>query len=677
VTRLGARLLPVLAALFFVPSASADTSVNCAGLQAALTGSSAGDVIVLTDACPSMPGFTLPSHAITLKAASPGIGFDGTSDGNPILRGTNVGETTIQGLTFKNGNSTATPGGAIRIQGSSSPHIVGNDFEGNQSVSTGGAIDIGTSGSATTTITGNTFGSLATPNSAAGRGGAVSVHNSAGDLTVSGNRFVGNTGSSGGGGMEIQKFVAAGTFTISDNVFQANHLTFGDGGGLIVESQSSNIHITNNQFLENTIGPASPTVVNGHGAGLAVLNLNSSATAVSATQSGNLFDENLLQATIGNEAGGGGEWIAGVRVDSTSDTFISNTSLSPNAEGAGVGVEGLAVPGPPFNVGELHAANLVADGNRLAAGGRGAGVYAGIDDICTTPDCPSVLELNDSTVAGNCVDAGTGSAAPGIAGSGLDTLTLRNSIVYDAQAALPCGTPASVPDVSGFTAPHMSVTSSDLCAAAGGGGPVTGAGNICADPLLTNPHFGGFAETATSPTIDAGSNSLVPSGLTTDAAGDARVTDGNGDGSAVVDMGADESPARPVVIAGKDTKAPLFVIPKQKLKLGRNGRVRVRFRCTEDSRCHGTISLATAKAVVARKKAKRLKLGSARYDVAGNKTGSVSIKLSKKARRVVTRLRKLAVKVTITGTDTAGNRGKSVSRRLTLTAPKPKKRRHR
>jgi parallel beta helix pectate lyase-like protein len=675
VTRLGARLLPVLAALLIVPPASADTSVNCAGLPAALSGSSTGDVIVLTQTC-TTTAFTLPSHAITLKAASPGIGFDGTSGGNPILSGTNVGETTIQGLTFKTGSTTN--GGAIRIQGDSSPHIVGNDFEGNHASSAGGAIDIGTFGSATTTITGNTFGSLASPNSSAGRGGAVAVHNSAGDLLVSGNRFVGNTGSGGGGGMEIQKIVAAGTFTISDNVFQANHLTFGDGGGLIVESQSSNINITNNQFLENTIGPATSSIVNGHGGGLAVLNLNSSATAVSATQSGNLFDENLLQATIGNEAGGGGEWIAGVRVDSTSDTFISNTSLSPNAEGAGVGVEGLAVPGPPFNVGELHAANLVADGNRLAAGGRGAGVYAGIDDICTTPDCPSVLELNDSTVAGNCVDAGTGSAAPGIAGSGLDTLTLRNSIVYDAQAALPCGTPASVPDVSGFTAPHMSVTSSDLCAAAGGGGPVTGAGNICADPLLTNPHFGGFAETATSPTIDAGSNSLVPSGLTTDAAGDARVTDGNGDGSAVVDMGADESPARPVVIPpGKDTKAPLFVIPKQKLKLGRNGRVRVRFRCTEDSRCHGTISLATAKAVVARKKARRLKLGSARYDVAGNKTGSVSIKLSKKARRVVTRLRKLAVKVTITGTDTAGNRGKSVSRRLTLTAPKPKKRRHR
>lgn len=651
------------------------------GLQSVLNASSAGDVIVLTATCTNQ-NFTLPGHAITLKAASPGIGFDGTAGGNPILSGTNVGETTIQGLTFKNGNSTANPGGAILITGTSSPHILGNDFEGNHTVSSGGAIDIGAFGPATTTITGNTFGSLASPNSAAGRGGAVSVHNSAGDLIVSGNRFVGNTGSLGGGGMQIQKFVAAGTFTISDNVFQANHLSSGDGGGLVVESQSSNINITNNQFLENTIGPASDTPVNGHGGGLAVLNLNSSAVVVSATQSGNLFDENLLEDTIGNEAGGAGEWIDGVRVDSSSDKYISNTILAtPGGEGAGVGVEGLAVPGPPFNVGELHASNLVADGNRIAAGGRGAGVYAGIDDVCTTPDCPSVLELNDSTVAGNCVDAGTGSAAPGIAGSGLDMLTLRNSIVYDTQAALPCGTPASVAEVSGFTAPHMSVTSTDLCAAAGGGGgPVTGAGNICADPLLSNPHFGGFAETATSPTIDVGNNSLVPSGLTTDTAGDARITDGNGDGSAVVDMGAYESAGKPptvtVTIPPADL-APRFSILKQRLKLGRNGRVTVRFRCVENSRCRGTISLSSAKAVVARKKAKRLKLGSARYNVAGNRTSRVSIKLSKKARRVVTRLRKLPVNVTITGTDTAGNRGRRATRKLTLTAPKPKKRRHR
>jgi hypothetical protein len=675
--RLLARLLPLVGALALAPSASADTMVDCTGLQAALDASGPGDVIVLTAPCASQH-FTLPTHAITLKAASPGIGFDGTSGGTPILTGNNVGETTIQGLSFKNGNSTASDGGAINITGTSAPHIVGNDFESNHTNGSGGAVSIVAAvGAATATVTGNTFGTIASPNSAALRGGGLGLFLTAGSATISGNNFVGNTVSgSGGGGAWIRKTAGTGTLTVTGNLFDGNHLDTGNGGGLLMDVLSSDIAITGNQFLENTIGPATLSSSNGHGGGLALLNNNGSAVAVSAVQSGNLFDENLIKDTVGNESAGAGEWITGTRVDSTSDRFISNTILGPDGEGAGVGVEGLFLFGTTFLVGELHASNLVADGNRVAAGGKGAGVYAGITDKCVMADCPSVLELNDSTVAGNCVDAGTGSAAPGIAGSGLDTLTLRNSIVYNAQATLVCGTPAAVPDVSGFTAPHLSVTATDLCSAAGGGGPVAGAGNICADPLLSNPHFGGFAETAASPTIDAGNNSLVPSGLTLDAAGDARITDGNSDGVAVVDMGADESPTKspPLVPPGIDKVLPVFSILKQKLKLGANGRVVVRFRCVEDTRCRGLVTLTTFKAVVARKKAKRLKLGSARYDIAGNKTGKVSIKLSRKARRLVTRLRKLAVNVTVTGSDTAGNRGKTVKRKLTLSAPKPKHR---
>jgi hypothetical protein len=43
-----------------------------------------------------------------------------------------------------------------------------------------------------------------------------------------------------------------------------------------------------------------------------------------------------------------------------------------------------------------------------------------------------------------------------------------------------------------------------------------------------------------SPAIDAGSNALVPAELNKDLAGASRIVDGNGDGEAVVDMGAYE-----------------------------------------------------------------------------------------------------------------------------------------
>lgn len=65
-------------------------------------------------------------------------------------------------------------------------------------------------------------------------------------------------------------------------------------------------------------------------------------------------------------------------------------------------------------------------------------------------------------------------------------------------------------------------------------------GNISADPLLTADDRLG----AGSPAIDAGA--AGPSVPATDQAGNSRPTDGNGDGAAVVDMGAYEAPAVPV-----------------------------------------------------------------------------------------------------------------------------------
>jgi hypothetical protein len=152
----------------------------------------------------------------------------------------------------------------------------------------------------------------------------------------------------------------------------------------------------------------------------------------------------------------------------------------------------------------------------------------------------STLALCDATVAGNTV--GAGASGPALAGSAFDTLSLANSIVYGNGS-----NPGS--EISGFTFPAPStnpctgtgsgwpdaVSFSDVCA---GAGPMPGPGNICADPLLVNPAagVGDVHETAISPTIDRGSNALVPPALTTDYEGDPRISDFS------VDMGADERP---------------------------------------------------------------------------------------------------------------------------------------
>lgn len=73
-----------------------------------------------------------------------------------------------------------------------------------------------------------------------------------------------------------------------------------------------------------------------------------------------------------------------------------------------------------------------------------------------------------------------------------------------------------------------------------------GEGNISENPRI-NRRTG--MPTPNSPVIDAGSNALVPAGITTGLCGNQRILDGDGDSNAIVDMGACEKlfpkPRRP------------------------------------------------------------------------------------------------------------------------------------
>ena len=64
-------------------------------------------------------------------------------------------------------------------------------------------------------------------------------------------------------------------------------------------------------------------------------------------------------------------------------------------------------------------------------------------------------------------------------------------------------------------------------------------GNISADPLFTDPTQGDYHLQQGSPSIDAGDN-LTPNLPDTDIDGDPRILDGDGNGTAIVDMGVDE-----------------------------------------------------------------------------------------------------------------------------------------
>jgi hypothetical protein len=64
-------------------------------------------------------------------------------------------------------------------------------------------------------------------------------------------------------------------------------------------------------------------------------------------------------------------------------------------------------------------------------------------------------------------------------------------------------------------------------------------GNISADPLFIAPTQGDYHLHQISPSIDAGDNQ-APNLPDTDIDGNPRILDGNGDGTATIDMGIDE-----------------------------------------------------------------------------------------------------------------------------------------
>jgi hypothetical protein len=68
---------------------------------------------------------------------------------------------------------------------------------------------------------------------------------------------------------------------------------------------------------------------------------------------------------------------------------------------------------------------------------------------------------------------------------------------------------------------------------------LSGEGNICEDPCFVDPDNGDYHLKACSPCIDAGTND-APELPDKDFEGNPRIVDGNNDGTAIVDMGADE-----------------------------------------------------------------------------------------------------------------------------------------
>jgi hypothetical protein len=101
-----------------------------------------------------------------------------------------------------------------------------------------------------------------------------------------------------------------------------------------------------------------------------------------------------------------------------------------------------------------------------------------------------------------------------------------------------------------------------------------------------------------------------------------------------------------------DTTAPVVTITPGSAKLARNGNVTLKVACPMgESTCTGRLALRSLRG------ARSAALGGKAFSLAGGKTATVRIHLSKKNQKAVKRLRRMKAQATATATDAAGNTG--------------------
>ena len=299
-------------------------------------------------------------------------------------------------------------------------------------------------------------------------------------------------------------------FTITHGAFPASQPAALAGSGIAIDNASPTI--TGNIVTDNGGGAH-----NGAGIG--------------AIGGAPLIKDNYIS---GNDAGplsaGGGIFAGG-------DAEIVMNTIEENTAGSGAGIH-IYPGGAPLVRDNFIRANHAGAFNGGGLFVNGAGEY--INNV--------VLE-NIADAAGGGVHMAGDSGSPYL----LNNTIVRNQASTGAAVAVHSGAPALVNNLiaGGPAQPlvscapgaspvfsHNDVYNGSPSPYAGCANPSGTNGNISTDPLLISDGPNYVPDRA-SPTIDAGDNAAasLPIG---DLYGNDRVTDGNGDGSAVVDMGAVE-----------------------------------------------------------------------------------------------------------------------------------------
>lgn len=488
----GFKILLVL--LFIPPNINLSTnSTRCvnpggtggcyASIQAAIDASNSGDTV-------SVEAGTY-FEDIRMK---PGVDVIGAGAGISIIHGvsasttnpaavvmfldSNIGlDTLLEGFTIT-GKTDSTRGGGIYIHEGASPTVKNNLITGNSAVSGGGSGGgIAVFTGSTPVITGNTI----TGNHAVG-GGGIYIRDAS--PTVLNNQITGNLAEGQGGGVVIFENAAPSLIgnIISNNASQC------DGGGMVVQTNSASTEIIGNTIQDNQTTGSSPC---GVGGGIKFF-LNGA---------GNVEANNIL----GNiaSASGGGMYIE----RSSIPTINRNRIIGNSATNYGGGLVVMTASQPTITN------NYIAAND---AGIAGTGIFV--------HDGTSPLIVNN-TIAANTEGFGDGITIYGTtpAPTILNNLIVSNLYGIRVTSAVFNGL-ADYNDVwNNTTANYVNLN--------------PGPHDISADPRFVDPNNHDYQLKSGSPAIDAGTNTFAP---TKDIDGDSRPQDGDQDGAAEFDIGADE-----------------------------------------------------------------------------------------------------------------------------------------
>lgn len=479
-------------------------------IQAAINAAIDGDVINIAKGT-YKENVDLGTKNLTLQGQGDHVvqntTLNGSNGGSCItIAGGQDSTTVITGLTIKFGNGTLIGtkryGGGIYIANASSPTITENRIgfngksTGANSAFQGGGIFV--SADSHPLIQFNLIANNFT--SPKGAGGGLYA---GGDLVIDGNRFAENGSVNGTGGGAYLTGVSA---TCTNNTFSQNFAFY--GGGLQVHGSSP--LVSGNLFERNTVLSAP---LNGEGAGLAITGKSSPLVtgnemmlntahngggiyvhSSSPTIVGNLVHDN--QATLGLGFGGG------VSFGKSGGTFdLNEVYLNTAGQGAGISARGGTT---------TTMLSVLIDHNSAVGGSaNGGGIYT----------LDSTIFVAGTTIADNSATNGGGVHANGTVAPTLDTVIIWGNTAPNFP---------SIQDNTGV----MLVSFSDV------ENILIGGSSISVDPLFTDPAARDYRVQAGSAVIDQGNFSLNPPG--TDLGGNARVNDGDGDGSPRIDMGAYE-----------------------------------------------------------------------------------------------------------------------------------------